>query len=344
MEQSMIKSGETGIRYQDAVEVTCRIRLNGNAAANALYQVCKDLKLVRDEKYFVDLGYKSFEEYTQSEFGIMPRQAYNYISSLERLGDGVLQSNADIGITKLALLAEVPALDRDDVMENNDIAGMSTREVEELVKKVKDTGEQLSLITSERDKAKTEADNSSEEAAMAQQAKDETEKARADAVQRLEEAQNRIAELEKAEPDADTLESLKKAAEKEANKGLKDKIKAETDKALANAKTEADKKIEAARAEGEKTGAEKIKFSLDALEKEKADALTRAAELEKKLSVAGNQETVIVLHLSEELQTVFGQLCGSIAKIRTDNPDTADKFKAATHKMIDMLSARLDEA
>lgn len=109
----------------------------------------KNLKIMRDIKLFNTLGFDSFEEYTERACGIKRRQAYNYITIYEKLGEKFLQSNAQLGITKLQLLTEVCAVDRDDFVAENDLAGMSVKEIKELVEKSKQQGEQLALLGDE---------------------------------------------------------------------------------------------------------------------------------------------------------------------------------------------------
>lgn len=118
-------------------------------AANAMLSLCENLKLMRDKHLYESLGFETFDTYTEQACGIKRRQAYNYISTYEKLGSTVLQSNAQLGITKLQLLTEVCAVDRDDFIADNDLAGMSVKEIKELVEKSKQQCEQLALLGDE---------------------------------------------------------------------------------------------------------------------------------------------------------------------------------------------------
>ena len=102
-------------------------------AASAMVSLCESLKRMRDTKGYESLGFKNFEDYTEKACGIKKRQAYNYIQTYERLGGSFLQSNAQLGITKLQLLTEVCAVDRYDFVEDNDLENMSVTEVKKLV-------------------------------------------------------------------------------------------------------------------------------------------------------------------------------------------------------------------
>jgi hypothetical protein len=344
-EQSMpeelekIVSAEVSTRRQYAEKLHNKIKNDADMVASYLVDLCKDLKRMRDEQLYTELGYDTFDDYIEKDVGIKKRQVYTYISTYERLGDTLLQSNAQLGITKLSLLTEVPAADRPDFAEDNDLENKSTREIKELIEKSKQQGEQLSLLTSERDKAKEDADKAAEEAVLAQAEKDTLKEERAETARQLADAQAKIAELKKAEPDAAALEKLKEearaAAEKEAKKQYADKLKAEKDKAKQAALSEAEEKIKAAREEGEKAAEIRIKESLAAAEKEKAAALARLAALEKQLKVSGNKEMAQFAYLYDETQQNFTKLVDLVKKIAGDDPDNAAKLRGAVQAMAD---------
>lgn len=135
-----------------AIQITERIRANGRTAVNAVCAIGKDLRTMKIDKLYTELGYTEFEDYAEKEFDLKRRQAYQYISVYDRLGEEFVQSNAQLGITKLALLATANPEDRAEVMESEDVGGMTTRELEELLDKYKQQGEQLSLLQEENTK------------------------------------------------------------------------------------------------------------------------------------------------------------------------------------------------
>lgn len=308
-------------QYQEAYKLHTEIIMSGNLAATAMVQCCKSLKRMRDERLFTALGFTDFDEYVENMVKIKARQAYTYISTYERLGDTVLQSNAGLGITKLALLAAVPAADRDDVLENNDLESMSTRQIKELTEQLREKGEQLSLLTAERDEAK----------------------------QQLEDAQADAADPEEIEKlKAAAAESAKKAAEAEhllkaTEKQQEERIRQAKADAKKDAEAKLAGKVEKARVDGEKAGAEKVKESLAAIEAEKAAALERAEKLQKELAVAGNKDAVIFATVFDEFQGNFNRLLGLLHKIGAGDPETAGKFAGALKKYTDMLTQRVNE-
>ncbi len=135
-----------------AIQITERIRANGRTAVNAVCAIGEDLRTMKIDGLYTELGYEDFESYAEKEFDLKRRQAYQYISVYEKLGKEFVQSNAQLGITKLALLATANPEDRAEVMASEDVGGMTTRELEELLEKYKQQGEQLSLLQEENTK------------------------------------------------------------------------------------------------------------------------------------------------------------------------------------------------
>lgn len=154
---SPYKSGETGEEMHEvegnvlttmerAVQITERIKANGKIAVNAVCSIGKDLRTMKVEKLYSELGYSDFEDYAEKEFQLKRRQAYQYISVFEKLGEDFVQSNAQLGITKLALLAAANPEDRAEVMETENVQQLTAKELEDLLNKCKEQGEQLSFL------------------------------------------------------------------------------------------------------------------------------------------------------------------------------------------------------
>ena len=149
--RSMELSGNLSEEQNEALNLHYEIIAKGNLAASAMVDFCQNLKRMRDERKYLLLGHETFEEYVEQDVGIKQRQAYTYIQALESLGEKYLQSNANLGISKLGMLAALPWYERREVEENNDVAEMSTRELKETISKLHEAQEQLTLITAERD-------------------------------------------------------------------------------------------------------------------------------------------------------------------------------------------------
>ena len=245
-----------------AIQITERIRANGRTAVNAVCAIGEDLRTMKIDGLYTELGYEDFESYAEKEFDLKRRQAYQYISVFERLGKEFVQSNAQLGITKLALLAAANPEDRTEVMESEDVGGMTTRQLEDLLSKYKQQGEQLSMLQEEKDvldrektnndrmihalqqkvqeleQKNTELENAPKEVAVQEVPDKKTEKELKEAQKQLKqkdiELQNARALKEKAEQEAITLRNeyegklkeLQKAAEKPAESSDKSNFKA----------------------------------------------------------------------------------------------------------------------
>ena len=288
-----------------AYELNSRILACANAAYSSLMESAKLLKEMRDTKLYIEMGYENFEDYTVAELGIHERQAYTYIKPYEELGERFLQSNANLGITKLALIAQLPSVDREEFTENNDLAGMTVEQVKQLVKENDAKGEQLELLADERNAAKEERD---------------------EAIQDAEKAEKRIAELEK-ELEAERNKPVPVAVA-EPDPAEMQKIK--------------DKAAEKAKADAEKTLSE-YEQKLADIDSEKAKALERAKQLEKQLAVSSSAETVKFKFYFDALDGDFKKITESLKKQFEENPETAAKFKNACYGALDIMKKRLDE-
>ena len=218
-----------------AIQITERIRANGRTAVNAVCAIGEDLRTMKIDGLYTELGYENFEDYAEKEFDLKRRQAYQYISVYEKLGKEFVQSNAQLGITKLALLATANPEDRAEVMESEDVAKITTRELEDLLDKYKQQGEQLSLLQ-EESKAETEKLQAKLAAEAARSAELEAK------LSDIESAPVEVAVKEVQVPDKKTEKKLKdtekelKQKETELQNARALKIKAEHEKAALEAK------------------------------------------------------------------------------------------------------------
>lgn len=372
-------SGQVSPQYQQAVSLHRAIMANAQTAADAMIEFCKSLKEMRDSKLYEQLNFDTFEDYTVQAVGLKQRQAYNYISTYEKLGQSFLQSNATLGIVKLELLAHVPAIDRQDVTEENDLDGMSVPEVRELVAKYNQVQEQLSLISIQ--KSDTEDENEKlleeirelkdqlaalppEDAESGEDGPDDADKVFDQYIDERNRLLVRIKELEDSldEPVEASEEAVKKIRAEEAEKAARDaaekikqaqkdaaaKIKAAKEKAKADADAAikaAEEKASKAQADAEKRAQEiakkQLEESLRDIEQEKAEAVARAAEMEKKLKVAANPHTMnLNFHLGE-MQRQFAEVHEILMNIAGSDLEAGDKFRGAVLKVLDAMKQQL---
>lgn len=331
----LLQINTSSIEYQNAMTLHTQIITSGSVAASALVDMCQGLKKMRDSRQYIHLGYHDFDEYAVSACRMKARQAYTYISTIERLGETALQSNANLGITKLALLASVSEEQREDILVSHDVEDMSTRELQKLTEELTKAREQISLL--ETEKASTEKEIEEEDEALEKLL---------ERIKELEEEKENTGTAEsKPEVDFEAIEAEKKAAiekaKREAEEAAKKAIAEAKAKALRDAETMEQKykakeelARKAGREQGREEGANEAKKGLEAIEREKAEALAKAQELEKKLAVSGNSETVLFSHLFAELQDVYNKLIACSARIAEKQPEAGVKYKTAIRRMV----------
>lgn len=128
-----------------AAQLTQRIMANGKIAASSMIEMGRDLKTVRDERLFTEMGYENFEEYCEKKIGIGKRHGYNFIQIYEKFGEEKLGQLQQLGITKLLEIAKLDDEDADDLMQNNDVNALSVRELSAKVDEYRNKFEQLTL-------------------------------------------------------------------------------------------------------------------------------------------------------------------------------------------------------
>ena len=326
MEKEIITTttNEVSETYRTAVQTHQRILANGEICAQSLLEICKDLKKMRDEKLYEEFGYAAFDEYTEKAVGIKPRQAYTYISTYERLGATVLQSNASLGITKLDLIAQINPVERTKMLAENTFDGMSVSEVKALVQKAKDQGEQISLLQEELAKAQAEPQDDAPEY--------DAEK---------DEMRDRIAALEKQLTDSAAehkaaLEKAKREAVEQAKKetGADAQTQKRIDEAVKKAKKEALKEAQ----EKVQAEAEKKDSKIKDLEAALSAAGAEHEKLEKQLSLADGTSAKAMVYI-QSIQDNFNALF----EVMEEMPDEQkNKFTGACMKLLNAMRAQVE--
>ena len=131
-------------RYTQAYNLNVKIWASIQAVQQNLYDMCTAIKEMRDSKLYKELGYSSFEDYTEECLGMKRRQAYYYIQIVEKLPDNFVQSTAQIGVEKLRLLTALTDDQREDLTQTVDLESTTVRELREqsaALQAAKDTAE-----------------------------------------------------------------------------------------------------------------------------------------------------------------------------------------------------------
>lgn len=146
-------------RQDRAAQLTQRIMANGKIAASSMIEMGRDLKTVRDERLFTEMGYENFEEYCEKKIGIGKRHGYNFIQIYEKFGEEKLGQLQQLGITKLLEIAKLDDEDADDLMQHNDVNALSVRELSAKVDEYRNKFEQLTLQLEEEKSKNAESDS-----------------------------------------------------------------------------------------------------------------------------------------------------------------------------------------
>lgn len=340
--------------YRQATELHSKIMANAEIAAGALLEMCQGLKQMRDTKLYLQLNIPTFDAYCEDKVGIKARQAYTYISTYEKLGSTVLQSNANLGITKLELIAQLPAPDRAAELAEGTFEGMSVKEIKELVRKNKEQAEQLELLLSEKQEIQNQADEdkqkyfdlltASTEDSLANKNKiDELNRKITElenqptevAVRELTDDERAVirkqitaevradfdAQLAKSKENTLTFEDMQSAVEK-AVKEAQDSAQQELEQAVKAAQDESKEKLKKLKAD-KKQAIQNYK-----------DAQDKIAELQKQAELADPVKAKIVM-LFDEFKNDYSNMMSAIAELSQDSDKV--KFTAAVQKTLQIL-------
>jgi hypothetical protein len=235
-------------QMREAVKIHEAIIHHAGEAVTHLYEMGRQLKAMRDGKYYSHLGYESFGQYVEEngDYSFKERQAYKYIKIVETYSDSFIAENQGLGIERLEMLTALGERDAAELVESTDLAGMTTAEVKQLIKEKQGLGEQLSLLTEELEAAGSEKEKI---AAEKQQALEEAEKKIKDLEKRLKAEKKKGKEsigekdgeimllkeqLSSATPSAEQIEKIKNEADAEHQKEIS-AIKAEYEAKLSAA-------------------------------------------------------------------------------------------------------------
>lgn len=125
------------------------------------YKFLMEVKTIRDENLFKELGFENFEEYTQSSFGFSKRTINERLQDAESFGEDYERALASFGKHKAHQLATFPKEQREDVIQNGietedgkkSIEEVTTRELEDYKKRNKSLEQQNAQLQSQVEQA-----------------------------------------------------------------------------------------------------------------------------------------------------------------------------------------------
>lgn len=149
-------------RYTQAYNLNVKIWASIQAVQQNLYDMCTAIKEMRDSKLYKELGYSSFEAYTEECLGMKRRQAYNYIQIIDKLPADFVQPVAQIGMHKLLLLTALTDDQREELTQTVDLESTTVRELRE----------QIAALQAAKDTAEADAAQAKDAVREAEEAKE----------------------------------------------------------------------------------------------------------------------------------------------------------------------------
>ncbi len=190
----------------------------GQAAAENLVLMCKNLSEMKNGKFYKVAGFETFGDYVEKTLGLKERQAYDYASIYENLDQDFLQSNAKIGVTKLALLARLDEPKREEVLENVKVVDTS---VAELKKIISQKDEEINIMKKSVSELKSN-DNSKELTAKLEKVTDQLESAKSQREKLATELEKERAKKQEVVEKTVEVEKVVEVADTETQEKLKD--------------------------------------------------------------------------------------------------------------------------
>lgn len=311
------------VEQQQFKDLHERICYNARKSAEHWVEMASGIREMRDSKRYKAAGFEDFADYTVNALGIKERQAYNYISVIEKLPEEFIRAHATIGVTKLALLTSVSEEEREEILEKIDLDTAKTAEINAAVKAAFEerdkATQQLALALEE--KADLEKENAEYQAEYSDLMK-EQKGIRADQKRLEEENEELREELSRAkaqiakpevvfQPDPEQAKKLDKAEEEKHV--LEDEL-ASKDKAL----------------EAERAAKSAMEKEMEDLRKRLEQAKTAKAE-PAKVEIKGDAVVVFKVKF-ETFQDLLDEMSALIGEM---DDESARKCKAAVHAVFD---------
>lgn len=277
------------------------------------------------------LGHGEFLPWIKDEFGWTDRTAQKLMAVYREFGDSQkslfgpeinTKTYSDLPVSKLYLLISVPESEREDFVKENNVAEMSVREMEKLLREKKEAEDESREAHAELDKL---ANKYAALSAVASEQEKELKAAQADVSASIETAKKEAAaEAEKARRAA---EKAQKAAEAEAKKARDEAEAAKKDLQQLRDNPEIPQEI-----------MDKLKAQFG---KAAEEAEARAREAEAKLKVADPDVAMFKLHF-DNLQKTAASMAQLITKMkRSGNADMADKLSRAACAVLERAKEEL---
>ena len=309
-------------------------------AASSLLDLGRKLKQMRDTAGYKHLGFDSFEQYTETAVGIRQRQAYKYITIVEKVPAQLIEENAAAGVTKLALLARLGPEDQRDTAP--DLANITVTELQALLAEKNGLAEQLTMLQDQSIEAPAEEVDM--DAALDAVREEERQRAVTAMNEAIEETRRKAKQSEAVAVQLakDEANQKMRAAEQEHRKQI-EKLMKKADAARAAGKEEAEAETAQKILEARQQATAAARREQEDLYKAKLEEARQAAEQAQKtieeLRMQADQDSLKFSMLFEQLQEKAHQLMAlSDQMTRTGSGDKANKLRKALQGALHALA------
>lgn len=277
--------------------------IRDNAARVFMDSVVQIGRRLEEAKQLVPQG--EWLNYLDTKLGYKPSTAQNYMRIAREFGDGQVGLSGktasdffgNLGYSQLLPLLGLPEEEREQLAEEHDLAGMSSREIQALVKERDEAKEAAAAAQEKADKQGQEARHALDGMEIAKK--------------KLKDANDRIAAQEKAaKEDAEVAEELRRKLNELAEKANHPRDLTDEERAVMRAEVAAEQ-------------AEAVQ-----------EAEARAAEALAKLEKVKNPAAHKVNFLFGELCSTFNRLREALQELAKSDQDAAGKMAEAIAKNI----------
>jgi len=295
---------------------------------------------------------KNWDKYIWDNFGYSTSSADNWMKLYREYGDNQeslfdsftnSQTFGKLSYTQLLALTALPAEERSEFVENNDVENMSTRQLQQAIRerdearKAADAaGTELAGVKTALDKARRDAASDAEEINsklhQAQEARANAEKSESHALDMVKKLEKQLSDAKAAEKSA--KEDLKKAKNNpDIPESIMERLRKEAEaKAAEQAAADVQKRLDAAQA------AVKAKAAAEAAAKEAQDKLVAAQKAEK----ISNPDVMSINVLGKQLLTTWNTIKGHRIKAVAADPANAEPIRKFLQYVITQMTGDME--
>ena len=286
------------------------------------------------------VGHGNFERWCEENLSYSKTKAERFMKIASEYGKGnsvyfdAISKTAistDLSIYKALALLKVDEEDVKEFTENHDVNDMTVKELEEEIRKLKAENEDAGKLKEKIEKLENELEIAEEiKADLQRRYNRDTEAISKDNRAEIENNYAEIAELQKKLEKAKA--KVKKLQEEKENIELEKEADIEQAKEEAAANAE-EKAKEMAKAE--------VQAELNKLNAELDEALKKASEAEKKLSLNNNEDITVFKIKTDQLQKTVIEIKEAIDNIEVTDEARAEGMKVALKKLLSMLLEKI---